>query len=113
MKEVFLPIVGGIRHDGYKRGVVLRTDDNGMETMLPAMLWPDGRVEIIEQKIDEPPPSSRDDVAAIEFTDRELHIIHEALGALEEHYTSDGSDTLLIGDNITLEEVRSLLEKTR
>jgi len=90
MKEVFLPITNltYLRGEHGERGEVLRTEDDGTSTMLPAIRWPDGRVEIIEQEINDSPPSSGN-IETPEFTDRELHILDMGLGGSGAHFKSE------------------------
>lgn len=47
-------------HEPPERGVLWEQDDDDTDSMKPAQRWPDGRIEVVEQTFDEPPPSSSD-----------------------------------------------------
>lgn len=98
--EVFLPFrTACSTASGVERGAVLRTDSNGTESMIPAVRWPDGRIEIIEQTIEEPPPSS-EDVETV-FTEREMGIIRLGLQALTKIAPANHEV-----DPVTIDEIR-------
>lgn len=110
--EVFLPINPiGLHVSGYQSGAVLRIDTDGTQSLVPAMRWPDGRVELVEQSIEDPPPSSEDG-SDTEFTDRDLIVIAHGLGAMVDQIESHGRDNIF-GDQITLAEIETLAAKLK